>query len=465
MVSGCSWTKRRSKTDPSKPRRKEIAGGRGQNPPPAGPVIVCIASAVKTPHRKAKRAAAAAFFGQDDERNLSLRAPAHWTQNTLTAGAAVAVTVLRNTDPRIDLEILSASPAVRDAMTKHLKGWEDEGWVGVKNRQLLQALAAELRKRTGTTSFRVVDGNRNVTRASQMANEACDRADTTNISLAPAEGYHVPGVKLAGTRQRVFYQTIRERKDKKRKPRGSSDKRIKMVIADVLRDYDRAVSAEDVWVESRTKDISEKVRNYFWRNLHDSFRLGRDWEVVPECEHFGTCPTCECEETLQHILLECKEPGQSEIWAAAKKLWLKKNKTWPVNSLGAILGCAMATFKNSKGKPAAGSQRLFRILVSESAFLIWKLRNERRINPDIDTHSKQEVINRWYAAINARLDIDRVLARRPAKGALPSLNPSLVLETWSSVIQDANVLPYNWLREPRVLVGPAREHRPNGRNR
>ncbi|KAJ7055455.1 hypothetical protein C8F01DRAFT_994277, partial [Mycena amicta] len=273
------------------------------------------------------------------------------------------------------------------------------------------------------------------------------------------------GVKLADTRQRTFYRAIKARRNEKRKPRRATVARVKQVASDILCDFDRAVSPETIWLTARSKDMSYRARAFLWRHLHDSFRLGRQWDDIPNWEHCGRCPTCDAEESIQHILLECKEPGQAEIWTEAEEVWARTGQTWPVTTVGAILGCATATFAKPGGKPAHGNVRLFRILVSESAFLIWKLRNEHRIDPDVDTHAKQAVLNRWYAAINARLDIDRVLANRPSKGSQTSLDPLLVLETWSEVISDWNILPENWLRESRVLVGPVQKRRPNGRNR
>ncbi|KAJ7064246.1 hypothetical protein C8F01DRAFT_983915, partial [Mycena amicta] len=171
-------------------------------------------------------------------------------------------------------------------------------------------------------------------------------------------------------------------------------------------------------------------------------------------------------EDIKHILLDCNERGQAEIWAAAEELWLRDNNSWPVSKIGAILGCGLADFKNADGHALRGKQRLFRILVSESTFTIWKLRNERVIPPaDGTSHPIDKVINRWYRALNDRLEMDMVLANRPRRGKLPSLDPKLVLDTWSSVIEDPKVLPENWLKEPRVLVGPAKNHRPPGRNR
>jgi hypothetical protein len=46
------------------------------------------------------------------------------------------------------------------------------------------------------------------------------------------------------------------------------------------------------------------------------------------------------------------------------------NKKMPDMTLGLILGCALAEFKYSKGKKSEEAGRLFRILVSESAYLI-----------------------------------------------------------------------------------------------
>ncbi|KAJ7061948.1 hypothetical protein C8F01DRAFT_986848 [Mycena amicta] len=204
----------------------------------------------------------------------------------------------------------------------------------------------------------------------------------------------------------------------------------------------------------------------FWRLFHDSFRLGRQWDDIPNWEHCGKCPTCDdAVESIEHILLECGEPGRLEVWTEAKRVWSRTGQTWPITTVGAMLGCATATFTNPKGKPAHGNSRLFRILVSESAYLVWKLRNERRMDPNVDTHAKQAILNRWYAAINSRLEIDQVLANRPSRGTLTSLDPTLVLDTWSPIISGTDILPENWLKEPRVLVGPAQQHRPNGRNR
>jgi hypothetical protein len=113
------------------------------------------------------------------------------------------------------------------------------------------------------------------------------------------------------------------------------------------------------------------------------------------------------EESMEHILLQCTIPGQQVVWNLAKQLWELKKKNWPNIPYGTILGCSLAKMVDNANK--SGDSRLFRILVSESAHLTWKLRCERRIarndSPE-EHHTQAEIHNRWLQAINNRLTLD-----------------------------------------------------------
>nr|GAT45911.1 predicted protein [Mycena chlorophos] len=388
-----------------------------------------------------------------------------WAQKPHTAEAAGSLLAIRNAPCEQDLTIVCRTPHVRD---KHLSRWENEGWVGVKDRDVLRCLAAEMKTRTGQTLFLVDERGdmQELKQANARANNACDTSQAGTIPVPILPGYELPGVKLANIRQRIVYHAIREWKNAERKKRESMEERVADITADVLHDYDRAVDPENIWLSAHTKDIALNTRNFIWRMMHDSFRLGRKWEDIPRCEDFGVCELCGAEETIQHILLECKHPGQEQVWAEAKALWAKTGLPWRATTLGGILACGLATFPNRNGKLNVAKQWLFRILVSEAAGLIWKIRCERVMEPENPIPDPEAVRNRFFAVINVQLDIDRVLAKRSPKEALASLDPGLVLETWTAVVTcGADVLPKNWLREPRVLVGTTRHNRPNGQNR
>jgi hypothetical protein len=160
---------------------------------------------------------------------------------------------------------------------------------------------------------------------------------------------------------------------------------------------------------------------------------------------------------MKHILAECLYPGQTEVWALARSLWELKGQKWPYLSIGLLVGLARVSFPDpdKPGKLSRGLGRLFKILVSESAYLIWLLRCERVIeHQNTRTATTNEIQNRWLAAINARLQIDRLMTNRYRyKGrALPA---QIIRDTWSGILKNEGSLPDGWEKErgPGVLVG------------
>jgi hypothetical protein len=119
-----------------------------------------------------------------------------------------------------------------------------------------------------------------------------------------------------------------------------------------------------------------------------------------------------------------------------------------------ITGCGLSDFKDSKGNCKAGGNRLYRILMSESAHLIWKLRCTRVIELGDNEEtwpSKREIHNKWVHAMNRRLALDQAMTN--TRYGTNALNKDLVLHTWSGVLQDESSLPEDWIRQPGVLVG------------
>ncbi|KAK7057848.1 hypothetical protein R3P38DRAFT_3546779 [Favolaschia claudopus] len=179
-----------------------------------------------------------------------------------------------------------------------------------------------------------------------------------------------------------------------------------------------------------------------------------DCEPVESKQSFvNICATCGVTEDLDHILTKCSRSGQDIIWALAEKLWLQKHSVWPELSLGSILGCGLARFYDQRGRNLDGTTRLFHILISESAFTIWKIRNECVIQRQGDPLPEKAIHNKWLHNINQRLEFDRLLTNHAKYGKQYALKPSLVLQTWNSTLLDEDKLPDDWIKLPRVLVG------------
>ncbi|KAJ6564118.1 hypothetical protein B0H19DRAFT_942602 [Mycena capillaripes] len=338
-------------------------------------------------------------------------------------------------------------------MNKKLTTWEHEGWMGVCHRNALRCLAAEIKARKGPTLLVVAKpgaaGRDLLRQASLLAKQAAIRNQVTQFDLSIPNGMALPGISLTENRQRTFYKSIREMKAKDVAVRPSTRKKLDKIRAEIGAGFDKYVSDEDIWTSARNRDILPRAAQFLWKSIHNAHRIGHYLSHIPECEDRETCSECETEESLEHTLIDCHSPGQEIVWKAAEIVWAGKQREWPTVSLGGVLGCGLADFRDEQGKRDGGAERLYRILMSEAAYLIWKIRNDRVINRNGEPATEAEIMNKWKYNIEHHIQVDIALANRPPKGGRPALAPQLVWDTWSGTL----VLPPNWLKNPRVLVG------------
>ena len=89
---------------------------------------------------------------------------------------------------------------------------------------------------------------------------------------------------------------------------------------------------------------------------------------------------------------------------------------------------------------------MYRIIISETAYLIWKIRNERRIR-DSDGEERvgieRETETRWK--MNKRLTNDRFLTNSTRFGKR-ALNEGLIKRTWTGCLDNEEALPQGWYK-------------------
>ncbi|KAI0342569.1 ribonuclease H-like protein [Trametopsis cervina] len=380
------------------------------------------------------RAGSGVWYGLDDERNIAKRVP----------GAAQS-----NQTGEIYAIILAV------AATPPLHKWRDQGWIGIANAELFQMAAYQLQQRSAVTTFEWIQGHTGDT-GNEGADELADQGahlpddDTTTFDV-PAK-WNLTGAKLATMSQALAYQGIRTRK---RKPDRPASRAPLDMARHCIRDHlsGRMPTDATIWHSLRHKDISKNISDFLWRTMHNSQRVGKYWRHIPSLEPRAICPLCDEEESMQHILTECESPAKQLVWRLAESAWMRKHHAWPPLHLGNILGAALADFSDNNGKRAPGASRFFRILVTESAHLVWKLRCERRIHHDDDPtkkHTDREVEARWRTALNIRLRLDCEMTK--AKYGKRALSRDVVLRTWSGLLKDEDQLPADWT-ETGFLVG------------
>ncbi|KAK0468777.1 hypothetical protein IW261DRAFT_1406805 [Armillaria novae-zelandiae] len=114
-----------------------------------------------------------------------------------------------------------------------------------------------------------------------------------------------------------------------------------------------------------------------------------------------------------------------------------------------VLRSGLQTFKNI-GTTHKGVERAFRILIPETAFLIWRLRCERRTQRG----SNHDEVTGWRNVMSQRFEHGRLMADKLIFGP-KATREQIVLDTWNGLIykQDGGELLDSWIRTTGVLVG------------
>lgn len=392
---------------------------------------------------------------------------AHREQSNQTGELIAIFLAVKAHPPEEDICIVSDSRYAIDGLTKNLRKWEDRDWADVQHREIFKSITAWMRWRSGKTRMKWVKGH-NGTRGNEEADKLAGEGATKPRPTEPLDLSHPPdqlaaGAKLSKLEQRDFYRIL---SGKRRIPqRKRTDRIIGTVQACAQDTFNKSPTVGNVWTATRHKDLTRKTRDFLWKSTQNAYKIGEYWAPIENFEQRGICPICTEQEDMDHILTTCAARSRETAWRLANELWRNRSDEPLPTRLGDIIGCGLAEFTKN-GKPDKGKNRLYRIIVSETAYLIWKMRNERRIrdedSPENDS-TESETINRWTYALNKRLTIDRTLTNSLRFGK-NSIDEKLVKRTWKGCLKDEDNLPTNWYKLKGVLVGIS-SARPPGRNR
>ena len=408
------------------------------------------------------RAGSGVWFGPGDSRNAAIRVPGKEQSNQV--GELLAILHAVKTAPRnVPLRIRSDSKFAIEGLTKNARDWEEVDWIRVKHGPLFKCTTAWIRARDAITTLQWVKGHSGV-----EGNEKADELAASGTQKEPEENsinLKVPcdtvttGAKLNRITQSTIYKHL---KNKQNITRRTTNRSLNLIRNATKTAFDFTPTDEAIWKSVRHKDITKKVRDFLWKQMHGIYRLGNFWTNIPECEERAICPLCNETETFQHIVESCRSTETTVIRQATNELWRRKYTEDLIITEGTVLGCGLANFVKENGKPDAAKNRLYRILISEAAHLIWILRCERRIQgtdrPD-QNHLERMVQKKWYNKINERMQIDCLLTNRYLYDR-KALKTKAVYNTWTECSTNTEDLHREWCRHPGVLVG--REPAENG---
>ncbi|KAJ7310776.1 hypothetical protein DFH08DRAFT_625475, partial [Mycena albidolilacea] len=79
-------------------------------------------------------------------------------------------------------------------------------------------------------------------------------------------------------------------------------------------------SDEMIWKSVRSVTLHRLTRDFFWKCIHNTFRVGEFWIHIDGLEIQGQCHTCQVPETLEHIALDCNSPGPKLHYSYGSRL-------------------------------------------------------------------------------------------------------------------------------------------------
>lgn len=339
------------------------------------------------------RAGSGVWFGDGDRRNRSLRVPRDHQTNQI-AELYAALIAIQAADRDEKLTLVTDSMFVVDGLTKNLNRWEETGWIGVSHSNFFKCTVAWLRNRRKPTVLRWVkghigiEGNEGADMLAGAGAEIPRGPDKMDLRRPP--GLMQTGAQLNKVSQRLLYKGIRSRKTKAK--RNGTARNLLRIQEEVSGTFGTEPEDAAIWRLMRSKDISRNIRDFLWKATHNALKVGDFWRNIPGYDDRATCQVCGETDTMEHILTECEAPGREIDWRLATALWNKKYEGDITPGIGGILGCGLSNFA-LEGKPRKGKNRLYRIIISESAFLVWKMRCERQIGGR--RHSDTEIHNKW----------------------------------------------------------------------
>ncbi|KAJ7163885.1 ribonuclease H-like protein [Mycena crocata] len=409
--------------------------------------------------------AGALWYGLEDPRNKAVRIEKEMASKEAGEAAAILYAV-QNTPREVSIHFKIKSGRILRTLTKDLEKCEDKGWIDIRDSTLLKAIAAALRGKGTRCTLQEVELATSIPmkEADKLAESGLHDEATSDLRTEIPVAHDLQGVKLRTGTQSSFYKAI---KVSKPKPERTKTR----IMLDITRYAAADLSGKtptdsQIWMSIRHPDISRSTRDFMWRCLHQAYKIGSYWRNIPTYEHWATCQHCGVDETMEHALLECNVPGQAILWSLARELWEMKGYQWPEMSYGQIFACGLADVRNAAGKKDAGANRLFRILISETAHQIWHLRCTRVItwgNDPLHFLSEAELHNKWLHRINSRLKIDMLLTDTKKYGNR-ALNKKEVINTWKGVLDKPLNLSDIGIGQSGFLVGIP-PLRPPGRNR
>ena len=373
------------------------------------------------------------------------------------------------TPPFAPLTIATASRTLIEGLSTNLRTWENKGWLDIAYRREYMILTAKLRKRSAVTNMEWISEpkkNREITNMLQkVMSEETETEELHNDAMDAAMEYLRDGVKLSTITQKIAYKGVRKLKTKE--DRKTTTKMIERIQTDLKQTTGESYKAESIWKSLKRPEISKTAKDLIWKSIHDAYKVGAYWKNIPGYEEREKCAICDETETMEHIMINCKDTAAVAIRIALRETLEKRiGVNAPPLQLGTALGAMALIIPGGTTTERLAKERFYRIAVTEAMALIWRLRCERVIakadKPEEWTNATK-ARNVWMARMENRRALDFAVCWRKGKRNLKERK--VAKDTWRELFKKKKSRADLETDGLGVLVGSSPPPTPRGERR
>ncbi|KII82821.1 hypothetical protein PLICRDRAFT_61651, partial [Plicaturopsis crispa FD-325 SS-3] len=257
----------------------------------------------------------------------------------------------------------------------------NKDYLDVENATEWRVIAAKLKQRGNRTSFKWIKAHKDVIGSMKAKNKAIKgcRKTVTNVDYKIPKEFKVDGARLNTLSQSQAYRLVQR---SKRIIAGGirSQNTMAKIVTDIKEKFLTETSIDKVWTGLNGSHISKPIGDFLWKTIHKRVRCGPYFLNIPNWEDKALCMCGEIE-TVEHILLDCKENRNHRLWRHIKMLWEKSMESkWIQPDFSTIQGIGAVewpTQLDEDHKTDFIKTKVYRVLVSEAIWAIWKDRNNR----------------------------------------------------------------------------------------
>lgn len=297
---------------------------------------------------------------------------------------AAAMIALQRAPLNQELLIKTDSMYVLNFLTEGHVKIEDLGWLGIPNQDLMTRTMYLLRRRTAPTLAQKVkahSGHLGNEYADEAAKAALELDNYSELNVEVPEAWRLSGARLSTLSYHDMYKWIRALQDKG--PSTKAPEIIEGIQDETELSTGLRPTAAAIWMGLKSPIIRKQVSDFLWQAIHGRTVCG------PHFAHWGGEWTerqyCECGaiESLPHILLSCQQrEWRKAVWeeyvSIRQQATATKTLQQEIPSYSEILGIGVR-----KSELKGATVHLEKILIAETAFVIWKLRNKQRIEEEV----------------------------------------------------------------------------------